>query len=108
MRVVAIGCEYSGVSTLLTSLAEWGETRGIFFHCDDHFALPGGGPGGGLDEAEQAEISTASPGIKERFQRFQVVYHIRLLNKCVYVATKLPPTGLQNFLPATHAACWGR
>ena len=48
---------------------------------DDHFTIPGGGPGGGLDEAEQAEMLTVSPGIKERFQRFQLVYHIRLMHE---------------------------
>ena len=69
MRVIAIGCEYSGVTTLLNALTEWGTSRGIAFHTDDHFAIPGGGPGGGLDAAEQAEFLTVAPGIKERFQR---------------------------------------
>ena len=45
MRLVAIGCEHSGVTTLLSGLTEWGAGRGIAFHTDDHFTIPGGGPG---------------------------------------------------------------
>eukprot|EP01045_Picozoa_sp_COSAG04_P023192 COSAG04_NODE_2720_length_3682_cov_1.276026_2_plen_188_part_00 len=32
MRVIAVGCEYSGVTTLLSALDEWGTSRGIHFH----------------------------------------------------------------------------
>ncbi len=85
MRVIAVGCEYSGVTTLLTALTEWGASRSISFHTDDHFTIPGGGPGGGLDESEQAEMLTLGPGIKERFQRFQLVYHIRLMHEYEHI-----------------------
>ena len=40
MRIIAIGCEYSGVTTLLEGLMEWGHGRGIHHHLDDHFAIP--------------------------------------------------------------------
>jgi hypothetical protein len=48
MRLIAIGCEHSGVTTLLSGLTEWGAGCGITFHTDDHFTIPGGGPGAKL------------------------------------------------------------
>ena len=85
MRVIAVGCEYSGVTTLLSALTKWGASRGLSFHTDDHFTIPGGGPGGGLNESEQAEMLAVAPGIKERFQRFQLVYHIRLMHEYEHI-----------------------
>ena len=32
MRVIAVGCEYSGVSTLIDQLHQWGLSRGISHH----------------------------------------------------------------------------
>lgn len=36
MRVIAVGCEYSGVSTLIEQVHQWGLSRGISPHLDDH------------------------------------------------------------------------
>lgn len=36
MRVIAVGCEYSGVSTLIEQVHQWGLSRGISHHLDDH------------------------------------------------------------------------
>ena len=78
MRLIAIGCEYSGVSTLVDGLVDWGRERGLNFHLDDHFSIPGRYH---LDpEAQQAMVDLL-PILKERFQRMQVVYHIRLLHR---------------------------
>ena len=77
MRAIVIGCEYSGVTTLINGLKAWGTPRGINFHLDDHFTIPDAFH---LDAREQQAMLDMLPGIKERFQRFQIVYHVRLIN----------------------------
>ena len=78
MRIIAIGCEYSGVTTLLNDLLDWGRPRGINFHLDDHFTIPDAFH---LATEEQQAMLDMLPAIKERFQRFQLVYHVRLLHR---------------------------
>ncbi|NKB65424.1 MAG: hypothetical protein GKR89_00040 [Candidatus Latescibacteria bacterium] len=78
MRIVAVGCEYTGVSTLIDGLYQWGNERGIHHHLDDHFTIPDAYH---LDAQEQQGMLDMLPGIKERFQRFQIVYHVRLLHR---------------------------
>ena len=78
MRLIVVGCEYSGVSTLIDKLYTWGNGRGIHHHLDDHFTIPDAYH---LDEEEQQGFLDMLPAIKERFQRFQIVYHVRLMHK---------------------------
>lgn len=78
MRLIVVGCEYSGVSTLIDKLYAWGNGRGIHHHLDDHFTIPDAYH---LDEEEQQGFLDMLPAIKERFQRFQIVYHVRLMHK---------------------------
>ena len=40
MRLIAIGCEYTGKTTLFEGLMKWGQDRGIHHHLDDHFSIP--------------------------------------------------------------------
>ena len=40
MRVIVMGCEYTGVTTLINGLREWGLPRAFLFHLDDHFSIP--------------------------------------------------------------------
>ncbi len=82
MRVVAVGCEYSGVSTLIDQIDSWGRARGITHHLDDHFTIPDASH---LGDAEQRAMLEMLPAIKERFQRFQIVYHIRLLHRYSHI-----------------------
>ncbi|MCC7262334.1 MAG: hypothetical protein IT369_07425 [Candidatus Latescibacteria bacterium] len=82
MRIIAIGCEYSGVSTLIEHLDAWGKERGIHHHLDDHFTIPDAYH---LDQAEQRAMLEMLPAIKERFQRFQIVYHVRLLHRYEHI-----------------------
>ena len=82
MRVVVVGCEYSGVSTLIAELDNWGKTRGIQHHLDDHFTIPDAFH---LSDEEQEAMLTMMPAIKERFQRFQLVYHVRLLHRYQHI-----------------------
>jgi hypothetical protein len=73
MRLIVVGCEYTGKTTLIDGLYAWGEERGIHFHLDDHFSVP---DQFFLDEADQAAMIALPPTIKERFQRFQIYYHV--------------------------------
>tara|TARA_B100001146_G_C15929502_1_gene326535 strand:- start:8 stop:625 length:618 start_codon:yes stop_codon:yes gene_type:complete len=78
MRLIVVGCEYAGVTTLIDGLYAWGNDREIHYHLDDHFTIPDAYH---LDTEEQKGMLGMLPAIKERFQRFQLVYHIRLLHK---------------------------
>ena len=72
MRVVVVGCEYTGVTTLIDGIYEWGNARGIHHHLDDHFTIPDAFH---LSREEQAAMLEMLPAIKERFQRFHGVSH---------------------------------
>ena len=76
MNLIIIGCEYSGKSTLATNLMAWGKKRGINYHLDDHFTVPDSS----LPKEDRDVMLTLSPRFKERFQRFQAVYHVRIVN----------------------------
>ena len=76
MKIIAVGCEYSGVTTLLNGIDGWGRDRGWHFHGDDHFSIPDRVH---LAPAEQREMAGLSPVLKERFQRMQLVYHYEVL-----------------------------
>lgn len=78
MRVIVVGCEYSGVTTLINGLDAWGKARGIHHHLDDHFTIPDAYH---LSPEEQQAMLGLPPTIKERFQRFQLAYHVHLLNR---------------------------
>lgn len=78
MRVIVVGCEYSGVTTLIDGLMAWGRARGINHHLDDHFAIPDAQH---LPPEDAQTMLDLSPLLKERFQRMQVVYHVRLLHR---------------------------
>lgn len=73
MRLIVIGCEYTGKTTLIDGLYAWGEQVGIHYHLDDHFSIP---DQFFLNPEEQAAMLAIPPVIKERFQRFQIYYHV--------------------------------
>jgi hypothetical protein len=76
MNLIIIGCEYAGKSTLAQNLIAWGKERDFSFHLDDHFTIPDSS----LPKADRDVMLTLSPHFKERFQRFQAVYHVRIMN----------------------------
>lgn len=76
MRVIVIGCEYAGKTTFMKKLLEWGGRHDMKFHADDHFTIPDES----LSKQDRDVMLTLSPAFKERFQRFQMVYHLRLLH----------------------------
>lgn len=78
MRIIAIGCEYSGVTALLEGLMDWGHERDINHHLDDHFTIPDRQH---LAPEDKETMVNLSPALKERFQRMQLVYHIRLMHR---------------------------
>jgi hypothetical protein len=82
MRVIVVGCEYSGVTTLVDGLMAWGDERGIHHHLDDHFTIPDSQH---LAPEDAAMMLNLTPLLKERFQRFQVVYHVRLLHRYEHI-----------------------
>jgi len=83
MRLIAIGCEYTGKTTLFEGLMKWGQDRGIHHHLDDHFSIPDCQM---LRSSEDQETMNGLPQlIKERFQRFQLAYHVQLINKYEHI-----------------------
>ncbi len=79
MRLITIGCEYAGKTTLADALKEWGPTQGRHFHMDDaDFSIPDVRH---LEDEEQRVMAALPARIKERFQRFQIYYHIGVISK---------------------------
>ena len=76
MRLIISGCEYVGKTTLANALKEWERDHGFHFHMDDHFTVPDNS----LRTEEEKEAHLALPPMnKERFQRFQIYYHLHLM-----------------------------
>ena len=67
MRLIIVGCEYSGVTTLINELYDWGNERGVHHPLDEHFTILDAYH---LSQEEQNGMLDVLPGIKERFQRF--------------------------------------
>ena len=82
MQILAIGCEYSGVTTLLEAVGAWGKERDMAFHLDDHFSIPDTSH---LEPEDQEAMVALTPALKERFQRMQVVYHLKVLENWEHV-----------------------
>lgn len=83
MRLIVVGCEYVGKTTLVKQLCDWGRHQNVYFHLDDHFTIPDTQH---LSEEEQERMVQLGPVVKERFQRFQVYYHIDVLHNYDHVA----------------------
>jgi len=83
MRLLLIGCEYAGTSTLAHGIYDWGNSHGIGFSIvHDHWKIPriaGHVPHetslASLTEDEQEEVMGLSPTLKEIVQRYNLFYH---------------------------------
>ena len=78
MRLILIGCEYSGTTTLAHAINEWTkETMGKEFTLiHDHFKLPDTKPHGPeLTEEEIAQFAALSPRMTEVIMRHNLYYH---------------------------------
>ena len=83
MRLILIGCEYVGKTTLANNLKDWGSPLGKHFHMDDgDFTIPDVT----MSPDDQKTMANLSPFLKERFQRMVIFYHIDVLmrsNDCI-------------------------
>ncbi len=78
MRLILIGCEYSGTTTLANAINEWTKERlgKEFTLIHDHFKLPDTKPHGPeLTEEEIAQFDALSPRMTEVIQRHNLYYH---------------------------------
>ena len=85
MRLILIGCEYSGTTTLARAILEWGRDRmgADFGLIHDHWKMPHVSGHWPIDtdsfpsDEEQEEILDLSPKVKEQIQRHSLYYHIQ-------------------------------
>ena len=78
MRLILIGCEYSGTTTLAHAINEWTkETMDKEFTLiHDHFKLPDTKPHGPeLTDEEIAQFDALSPRLTEVIMRHNLYYH---------------------------------
>ena len=92
MRLILIGCEYSGTTTLATAICRWiaANMAGDSFKAlpdgsidllHDHFKVPHtSGHGRVLTDEEQEQILALSPAVKEMVQRHNLYYHVKETN----------------------------
>ncbi len=76
MRLILVGCEYAGTTTLVQAISDWVEqTLGGKPGVHDHFKIPhvSHEP---LTAEEQAGILALSPNVLEMFQRYHLEYHL--------------------------------
>ena len=84
MRLILIGCEYSGTTTLASAVFKWVNDSMdggmLLFH--DHWKIPFTSghqehdPPLSLDEEEQEQVLALSPKLKEMYNRYSLYYHI--------------------------------
>ena len=84
MRLVLIGCEYSGTTTLARSVFDWANANldggTVLFH--DHWKLPFTSghqehdPPLAPTAEEQEQVLALSPKLKEMYNRYSLYYHI--------------------------------
>ena len=83
MNIIAIGCEYTGTTTLMGRLQDWLlETMGQTTIWHDHFKLPHVSGHPPLDPdiiiltpEEKRQVLGMTPKVKELFTRFTLYYH---------------------------------
>ena len=83
MRLILIGCEYAGTTTLAEAIVRWAEkAMGAFvqvpgpYKVHDHFKLPDVSHPPELTATEYGQIMDLTPRLKEMLQRHNVFYHI--------------------------------
>lgn len=83
MRLIMVGCEYSGTRTLARAIVGWAEDAmdafsgvPVEYQIHDHFRIPHIGHPPGLTEQEQRQVLALSPRVKEMVQRHNIYYHI--------------------------------
>ena len=85
MKILLIGCEYSGTTTLAQNIFEWGQnnTGADFGLFHDHWKIPHVTGHWPIDteafasDKEQKELLGLNPKMKEQMQRHNIYYHIQ-------------------------------
>ena len=73
MRLILVGCEYAGKTTLANEIVAWtGRTMGGGRSFHDHFTIPNPE----LTPESQEQFLKLSPEIQEMYQRFMMAYHL--------------------------------
>ena len=86
MRILLVGCEYVGTTTLAKAIFKWGsdEMGADFGLFHDHWKIPnvtGHWPidtDGFMNPDEQEGLLSVAPKVKEQMQRHSLYYHIQL------------------------------
>ena len=83
MRLILVGCEYSGTTTLAKAICRWAEREmGAFagvpeaYKIHDHFKIPHISHPPELNDDEQRQLLSLSPRLKETIQRHNIYYHL--------------------------------
>ena len=82
MRLILVGSEYAGKTTLVNEIVEWrNQVMGpptplgvVEYH--DHFTLPWVGHWDEISEEDLVKFMALGPELKEMFQRYQFSYHL--------------------------------
>ena len=76
MRLIIIGCEYAGTTTLTDNIGEWVErAMGGKMGKHDHWKLPEVSHSPHTKEENEAFLAL-SPSLQESFQRYHMEYHL--------------------------------
>ena len=72
MRLILIGCEYAGKTTLANEIVEWiGRTMGGSRTFHDHFSIPNAE----LPEEDKKSYSALTPYVRQLFQLYMMNHH---------------------------------
>jgi len=76
MRIIMIGCEYAGKTTLGAEIAKWlEENMGTPCGWHDHFVLPFAEGSGSEVEKEAEQVLAMKPALLEKYSRYMIDYH---------------------------------
>ena len=76
MRLIVIGCEYSGTTTLTGNISAWvARTMGGSLPTHDHWKYPELSHRAHTEEENEA-MWALSPALRESFQRYHLEYHL--------------------------------
>ena len=77
MRLILIGCEYTGKTTLASQISKWWkEKAGISSAWHDHFERPFLESSGPEAEEEAKQVITMTPTLLEKYTRYMIHYHL--------------------------------
>jgi hypothetical protein len=81
MRIIMIGCEYTGKTTLAGEISQWleahmGQAQFGQYGWHDHFVLPFAEGEGPEVEAEAQQVLGLRPNLLEKYSRYMIHYHL--------------------------------